>query len=215
MNQNDNLSLGTRLSKWQISVFREEVAPDLAVSCADLLSRTSWNLEMLMLLFQLRGEYGSTRKNPSGQCELATNSPLWPGGGGGGLLRGCLRLSEILRRTPKRLEISRSCFAGVAFTFLENNYQGWYMIESKLDAKNCNRGQRLVVSLQQGVGQGVASNEVISWATDHPLNANGDDLRWKLSRLTHAKRVKRDNRKNPEYRVLTICQNKPIGTTVE
>ena len=157
-------------------------------------------------------------KIPQANANLQQTHPFGRGAGAGGSYtngRGCLRLSEILRRTPKRLEISRSCFAGVAFTFLENNYQGWYMIESKLDAKNCNRGQRLVVSLQQGVGQGVASNEVISWATDHPLNANGDELRWNLSRLTHAKRVKRDNKKNPEYRVLTICQNKPIGTTVE
>ena len=36
------------------------------------------------------------------------------------------------------------------------------MIESKLKAKNYN---------------GVASNEVIGWSTDHQLNADGDDLR--------------------------------------
>ena len=51
------------------------------------------------------------------------------------------------------------------------------MIESKLEAKNCNRGQPLdlVGPRQHGVGR----YEVISWLSDHsyPLNVDGDDLR--------------------------------------
>ena len=48
------------------------------------------------------------------------------------------------------------------------------MIESKLKAKHCNRGQLFLVGSRQ---HGVASNEDIGCSTDHPLNADGYDLR--------------------------------------
>ena len=80
------------------------------------------------------------------------------------------------------------------------------MIESKLKASICNRGQlfHLVGSLQHGV----ASYEVISCSTDiHILTkmvmtSDGTQIQilanWLMS---HAKRVTRDNWKNPEYHV--------------
>ena len=60
---------------------------------------------------------------------------------------------------------------------------------------------------------GVASNEVISWSTDHPcpLNADDDDLKWnsnpnfcRFANVT--KRLTKDNRKNPEYHVIAVMR---------
>ena len=60
---------------------------------------------------------------------------------------------------------------------------------------------------------GVASNEVISWSTDHPcpLNADDDDLKWnsnpnfcRFANVT--KRLTKDNRKNPEYHVIAVIR---------
>ena len=50
------------------------------------------------------------------------------------------------------------------------------MIESKLKAKNCNRGQLFRPCWVSSARCG--SNEVISWSTTHRLNSDGDDLRW-------------------------------------
>ena len=62
---------------------------------------------------------------------------------------------------------------------------------------------------------GVASNElVISWSTDNPLNADGDNLRYRSTEIfadwpmSHAKRVTDDNRKNPEYHCVVSCSDK-------
>ena len=49
----------------------------------------------------------------------------------------------------------------------------------------------------------VASNEVIGWLTDHPVSADGDDLRWNSNPnfadwpMSHAKCMTKDDRKNP------------------
>ena len=60
--------------------------------------------------------------------------------------------------------------------------QGWYYVES-LTRQRHDRVQTESQELQQWTAvstlgspqHGVASNEVISWSTDHPLNADGDD----------------------------------------
>ena len=65
--------------------------------------------------------------------------------------------------------------------------QGWYYlgVESLTEQRHGSpdRKPRIAIldsffNLVESRHHGVASNEVISWSADHPLNADGDDLRW-------------------------------------
>ena len=95
--------------------------------------------------------------------------------------------------------------------------QGWYYVESLTGQRHDSIQTEsqiatvdscfdLVGSLQHVV----ASCEVFSWS--HPLYADGDDLRWNSNPIfanwpmSHAKRVTRDNRKNPENRVVAAIR---------
>ena len=96
--------------------------------------------------------------------------------------------------------------------------QGWYS-RRKLNrattwsGPNCGK-QRIatVDSCFDLVGSrqyGVAKNEVIGWSTDHPRNADGDDLRKKILQIgqCHMKKpATKNNGKNPEYHVVVAIR---------
>ena len=57
------------------------------------------------------------------------------------------------------------------------------MIESKLKAKNYSRKELFRLCWVSSARYGNMSNEVIGRPADHPLNANGDDLKSKFLQI--------------------------------
>ena len=75
------------------------------------------------------------------------------------------------------------------------------MIESKLKAKNCNRGQ-LFRPCWVSSARCSKLYEVFSWSTDIQRVMTSDETQIQIFAnwpTSHAKRVTTDNRKNPEY----------------
>ena len=101
---------------------------------------------------------------------------------------------------------------------VESLQRGNDMVEAKLKAKSFNSTVDSWFALVGSRPHGVASNQVISWSTDHPypLNADDGDLRWKsnpnfwqifrLMTWSRAKRLTEDNKKNPEYHVVAAIK---------
>ena len=66
---------------------------------------------------------------------------------------------------------------------------------------------------------GVASNEVIRWLADHPLQMvmTSDETQIQIFSdwpMSHAKRVTKENRKNPEYDVVVAIRRLLTDKTV-
>ena len=88
------------------------------------------------------------------------------------------------------------------------------MIQSKLKANNCNRGQ-LFRPYWVSSARRSKLYEVISWLTDihaytqYKMVMTSDGTRIQILAnwpMSHAKRVTRDNRKNPEYHVVVAIR---------
>ena len=85
------------------------------------------------------------------------------------------------------------------------------MIESKLKAKNWNRGQLFrPCGVSSARCSKMWSNQLVDWYSQ-PLQMQmvmtSDETKTQIFAhcpMSHAKRVKRDNRKNPEYHVVAL-----------